>query len=77
MPGTDGREVLAALKADHRLCSTPVTILSTSEAQRDILDGYDLLAHCYIVNPVDLEQLFKVVRYLEEFWLTIVRLPGK
>ena len=75
IPGKDGREVLKEIKADERLSRIPVVILTTSQAEEDILKTYDLHANCYITKPVDLNQFVKVVRSIETFWLTIVRLP--
>ena len=75
LPRKDGREVLAAIKADESLRRIPVVVLTTSSAEADILQSYTLHANCYITKPVDLEQFVKVVRSIDEFWLTIVRLP--
>ena len=75
IPGKDGREVLKEIKTDERLSRIPVVILTTSQAEEDILKTYDLHANCYITKPVDLNQFVKVVRSIETFWLTIVRLP--
>jgi two-component system, chemotaxis family, response regulator Rcp1 len=75
LPVKDGREVLAEIKADKHLKSIPVVVLTTSKAEEDILKTYDLHANCYITKPVDLEQFVTVVRYIEDFWLAIVRLP--
>jgi len=75
LPKKDGREVLAEVKADGSLKRIPVVILTTSEAEQDILTTYDLHANCYITKPVDLEQFINVVKYVEDFWLTIVKLP--
>lgn len=75
MPKKDGREVLAEIKADQRLMHIPVVVLTTSEAERDILKSYKLHANCYITKPVDFEQFIGVVRSIEDFWLTIVKLP--
>lgn len=75
LPRKDGREVLALLKADENLKRIPVVILTTSQAEEDILKAYNLNANCYITKPVDFEQFIKVVRAVEEFWLTIVKLP--
>ena len=77
MPRKDGREVLAAIKADGRLRRIPVVVLTSSEAEEDILKAYNLNANCYVTKPVDLDQFLKVVRAIEEFWLTIVRLPAE
>jgi two-component system, chemotaxis family, response regulator Rcp1 len=76
LPVKDGREVLADIKADPDLKRIPVVILTTSKAEEDILKTYNLHANCYISKPVDLEQFVTVVRYIEDFWLAIVRLPG-
>jgi CheY-like chemotaxis protein len=75
MPKKDGREVLAEIKADPSLRRIPVVILTTSRAEEDILKTYDLHANCYITKPVDLDQFFSVIRSIEDFWLTIVKLP--
>ena len=77
MPRMDGREVLQELKADALLSSIPVVVLTTSESEEDVLRSYQLHASCYITKPVDLEQFLKVVRSVEDFWLTVVRLPPK
>ena len=75
LPKMDGREVLAAIKADPNLKRIPVVILTTSSADEDILKSYDLHANCYITKPVDLEQFIAVVKSVEDFWFTIVKLP--
>jgi CheY-like chemotaxis protein len=75
LPRKDGREVLAEIKADEDLKSIPVVVLTTSSAERDILKAYELHANCYITKPVDLEQCIEVVRSIQDFWLTVVRLP--
>ena len=75
LPKMDGREVLAQIKADEELMRIPVVILTISKAEEDILRTYDLHANCYISKPLDLEQFAKVVASIEDFWLTIVRLP--
>ena len=72
----DGREVLSEIKGDQKLKRIPVVILTTSQAEEDILRAYHLNANCYITKPVDLEQFMKVVKTIEDFWLTIVRLPA-
>jgi chemotaxis family two-component system response regulator Rcp1 len=77
MPRKDGREVLTEIKADARLSSIPVVVLTTSEAEEDILRSYDLHANCYVTKPVDLDQFIKVIRSIERFWLTIVKLPAE
>ncbi len=75
LPKKDGREVLAEIKADEKLRRIPVVVLTTSKAEQDILRTYDLHANCYITKPVDLEQFIAVVKSVEDFWLTIVKLP--
>lgn len=75
LPKKDGREVLAAIKADDNLKRIPVVILTTSKAEQDVLRAYDLHANCYVTKPVDLEQFLLVVKMIEEFWLQIVKLP--
>jgi len=77
LPKKDGREVLAEIKADEALKYIPVVVLTTSQAEQDILKAYDLYANCYITKPVDLEQFITVVKSIEDFWLTIVKLPRK
>jgi chemotaxis family two-component system response regulator Rcp1 len=75
LPRKDGREVLASLKADPALRHIPVVVLTTSDAEADVLESYQLHANCYITKPVDLEQFVEVVRSIDDFWLTIVKLP--
>lgn len=75
LPRLDGREVLVLLKSDENLKRIPVVILTTSQAEEDILRAYNLSANCYITKPVDFDQFIKVVRAVEEFWLTVVKLP--
>jgi CheY-like chemotaxis protein len=75
LPKKDGREVLAEIKSDDRLKRIPVVILTISDAEEDILKSYDLYANCYITKPLDLDQFGKIVRSIEDFWLTIVKLP--
>ena len=75
MPRKNGREVLAEVKADEDLRRIPVVILTISQAEEDILKAYDLHANCYITKPVDLNQFLAVVQAIENFWLTIVKLP--
>lgn len=75
LPKKDGREVLAEIKAEDRLKNIPVVVLTTSEAEQDILKSYDLHANCYVCKPLDLDQFIKVVKSIEDFWLSIVKLP--
>ena len=77
LPKRDGREVLSIIKADENLKRIPVVVLTTSQAEEDILKAYNLNANCYITKPVDFDQFLKVVRVVEEFWLTIVKLPSR
>jgi CheY-like chemotaxis protein len=76
LPKKDGREVLAEIKADEDLKRIPVVVLTTSQSEIDILKSYNLHANCYITKPVDLEQFLGVVKSIEDFWLTVVKLPG-
>jgi CheY-like chemotaxis protein len=75
LPKKDGREVLAEIKADERLKRIPVVVLTTSQAETDVLRAYDLHANCYIAKPVDLDQFLSIVQAIEDFWLQIVKLP--
>ncbi len=77
IPKKDGRQVLAEIKADTKLKVIPIIILTTSAAEQDIFNTYSHHANCYIMKPVNLEQFIKVIRSIEEFWLTIVKLPKK
>jgi two-component system, chemotaxis family, response regulator Rcp1 len=77
LPRKDGLEVLAEIKSDPELRRIPVVVLTTSEAEQDIVQAYDLHANCYITKPMDLEELGIILRHLEDFWLTIVRLPPR
>ena len=76
LPKKDGRQVLAEIKNDDGLKRIPVVILTVSSAEEDILKSYNLHANCYITKPIDLSQFMKVVRSVEDFWLTIVKLPN-
>jgi chemotaxis family two-component system response regulator Rcp1 len=76
LPKKDGREVLAEIKNDENLKRIPVVILTISKAEEDILKTYNLHANCYVTKPLDLDQFMKVVRSIEDFWLTIVKLPN-
>jgi len=75
LPRKDGREVLEDIKRDEDLKSIPVVILTTSKAEEDVLRSYNSHANCYITKPVDLNQFIRVVRMVEDFWLTVVKLP--
>ena len=76
LPRKDGREVLSEMKQDPRLRSIPVVVLTTSEAEQDIVRTYELHANCYITKPVDLEKFIEIIRAIEDFWLAVVRLPS-
>lgn len=75
MPRMDGREFLSAAKQDERVRHIPVVVLTSSDAERDIVSSYELGASCFVSKPVGLEELRDVVRSIESFWFTIVRLP--
>ncbi len=75
LPRKDGREVLAEIKDDKDLKRIPIVVLTTSSAEQDILKAYDLHANCYITKPVDLNQFIRVLKSIEDFWLSIVKLP--
>lgn len=77
MPGMDGRELLKWLKDQPELKKIPVVILTTSSADADIARSYELNAACYITKPVDLDEFVKVVRTIEDFWLSVVQLPPR
>ena len=75
MARMDGRELLGIIKEDSDLKNIPVVVLTTSQSEADILESYDLRANCYITKPVDLDQFLVVVNSIQEFWLSIVKLP--
>ena len=77
LPRKDGREVLAEIKADENLKLIPVIILTTSDADLDIQKSYKLHANCFITKPVDLDQFIFIIRQIETFWFTVVKLPAK
>jgi two-component system, chemotaxis family, response regulator Rcp1 len=77
LPKLSGTEVLAAIRADPVLRLTPVVILTSSDAQEDILKSYGLRANCYITKPVGLKEFETVVRSIEDFWFSIVKLPSR
>jgi CheY-like chemotaxis protein len=77
LPRKDGRQVLAELKADEDLRRIPVVVLTTSQAEQDIMRSYDLHANCYITKPVDLDRFISVVRSIEEYWCSVVTLPPR
>lgn len=77
LPRKDGRQVLRELKQDARLRRIPVVVLSTSSADKDIRDCYDLLANCFITKPADLGDFLVAVRAIQEFWFGAARLPAR
>ena len=77
LPRMDGREVLSAIKSDPELSSIPVVILTTSEAEEDVLRSYSLHANAYVTKPVDFERFIEVVRQIDDFFVTVVRLPNR
>lgn len=76
LPKKNGQEVLAEIKADDNLKGIPVIILTISRAEEDIAKSYDLQANCYLNKPIDLNKFFEVVNSIEDFWLTLVKLPN-
>ena len=76
LPKKNGRQVLEEIRSDPSLRTIPVIILTTSKAEEDILRTYNLGANCYVTKPVDSDAFFEAVRKIEEFWLTVVPLPG-
>ena len=77
LPKKDGREVLEEIKSDPDLRRIPVVVLTTSEDQRDVLKAYDMHVNAYITKPVNLDQFMKIVEAVENFWLSVVKLPPK
>ncbi len=77
LPRKDGREVLAEIKADPQLRRTPVVVLTTSEAEEDVLRSYDLHANAYVTKPVDFDRFIDVVRRIDSFFVTVVKLPNR
>ena len=77
LPKKDGREVLAEIKENEKLKTIPVIVLTTSSSEKDVLKMYEQHANCYIMKPVDFGQFINVVKSIENFWLTIVKLPPK
>jgi len=77
LPKKDGREVLAEIKDDDELKRIPVVIMTISQAEEDILKSYNPHANCYVTKPIDLNQFIKVIKSIEDFWFSIVKLPSK
>ena len=76
LPRKDGREVLAEIKENPALHHIPVIVLTTSEAEADVWNAYKLHANCYLTKPIQMDDFFKKIRLVEDFWLTVVRLPS-
>ena len=77
MPRVDGRQVLEEIKADQDLRRIPVVVLTTSEAEDDVLRSYDLYANAYVSKPVDFDRFVDVIRQIDEFFISVVRLPPR
>jgi CheY-like chemotaxis protein len=77
MPRMNGREFLAAIKADDALATIPVVVLTTSDVERDVIASYKMGAASYITKPVDMEQFIDAIRQLDRYWFTLTRLPKK
>lgn len=77
LPKKDGREVLAEIKSDPELKHIPVVIMTSSQAEEDIFRSYNLHANCYVTKPIDLSQFIKVIKSIENFWFSVVKLPLK
>lgn len=77
LPVKSGHQLLEEMKSDRRLRPVPVVILTSSEAEEDVARSYDLHANAYVTKPVDLDEIAKIVRTIDEFWLQVVRLPGE
>ena len=77
LPRKDGRELLGEIKQDPGLRTIPVVVLTTSEAEEDILRSYELHANAYVTKPVDFEKFVEVVRKIDDFWVTVVKLPHR
>jgi CheY-like chemotaxis protein len=77
LPRMDGREVLHAIKSDPDLANIPVVVLTTSEAEEDVLRSYSLHANAYVTKPVDFDRFIDVVRRIDDFFVTVVRLPSR
>jgi CheY-like chemotaxis protein len=75
LPRRDGKHVLAEVKADSALRLIPIVVLTSSEAEIDVARSYDLGANCYVTKPLDLEQFRTIIRSIEDYWFTVVRLP--
>jgi CheY-like chemotaxis protein len=77
LPRMDGRELLQVIKADESFRRIPVIIMTTSDDERDVLQAYELYANCYITKPVDLPRFIEIIKSIESFWFSTVRLPSE
>lgn len=77
LPRRDGREVLREIKNDPELCRVPVVVLTTSQAEEDVLRSYQLHANAYVAKPVDFERFISVVKQIDDFFVSVVRLPSR
>lgn len=77
LPGRDGREILAQIKKDPVLLRIPVIVLTTSAAEQDVVDAYQMHANCYIVKPLSYERILEMVKKIGHFWFGVVRLPSR
>ncbi|TDO29136.1 response regulator [Sediminibacterium goheungense] len=77
LPKIDGKEVLGTMKKDPILKTIPVIMLTTSSAESDVQESYENHANCYVIKPVDLNKFMDVIRSIEDYWISIVKLPGK
>jgi CheY-like chemotaxis protein len=77
LPRMNGRQVLASVKSDADLCGIPVVVLTSSGAEQDIVQSYNLGANCYVIKPVDLKAFQSIVKQVESFWFTVVKLPNR
>lgn len=77
LPKKDGRELLGEVKMDPELRQIPVIVLTTSKAEQDVARAYKLHANCYLTKPIQMDDFLKTIRSVEEFWLSVVRLPSK
>jgi len=77
LPRKDGREVLAEMKSDPALRRIPVVVLTTSQAERDLLQAYDLYANCYLIKPIEFDRFICVIGHIRDFWLSAVSLPPR
>jgi CheY-like chemotaxis protein len=77
LPKKDGRQVLSEIKTEPSLSQIPVVVLTTSQAEEDIIRAYQLHANCYVTKPVDFNQFLHIVSTIEEFWLGVVKLPKR